>query len=89
MEEDADEPTLGDVIAAPSAGERDDTVSRINVRMPEGLKTRIEQAADREGLSVNAWVVRAAAARLDRLQGGRRGDQRAPYGAQRYRGWAR
>ena len=69
-------------------------ISRINVRMPESLKARIEQAAEREGLSVNAWLVRAAAARSERSEGFRRRDRRAPRGAQgytgqRYTGWAR
>ena len=41
-------------------------MSRINLRMPERLKARIEAAAAaREGLSVNAWLVRAAAAAAD------------------------
>jgi len=39
---------------------------RINVRLPEQLKAAIEEAAAREGRSVNAWLVRAAAASLDR-----------------------
>lgn len=64
-------------------------MSRINLRMPDHLKARIEQAADREGLSVNAWLVRAAGAALERAGPGRRREQRAPRGAQRYSGWAR
>lgn len=40
-------------------------VARVNFRPPEGLKTRIEEAAGREGISVNVWLVRAAAAALD------------------------
>ena len=39
--------------------------SRINLRMPDSLKARVESAALREGRSVNAWLVRAAAAALD------------------------
>ena len=35
---------------------------RINLRLPEQLKTGVEQAAARERLSVNAWLVRVAAA---------------------------
>ena len=66
----------------------DGVMSRINLRMPERLKARIEAAAAREGLSVNAWLVRAAAAAADRGSAGRR-EGRAPQGAQRYRGWAR
>ena len=77
---------LGDVITP--AGEGHDTMARINLRMPEHLKARIEQAADREGLSVNAWLVRAAAARLEGRPRARRSERRA-HGAQRYTGWAR
>lgn len=64
------------------------TISRINLRMPEQLKTRIEHAAEHEGLSVNAWLVRAAATRLER-EGARLRERRAPRGAQGYTGWAR
>ena len=65
----------------------DAAMSRINLRLPDQLKSRIEQAAEREGLSINAWLVRAAAAGLERR------DAQAPAhrsrGGQRYRGWAR
>jgi hypothetical protein len=64
-------------------------VSRINLRMPDQLKARIEQAAGSEGLSVNSWLVRAASAALERTDSGRRRERRAPQGAQRYTGWAR
>jgi hypothetical protein len=38
----------------------DDEVSaRITLRLPEGLKASVEAAAGREGVSVNAWIVRA------------------------------
>jgi hypothetical protein len=40
--------------------------SRINVRLPEALKAAIEEAAAKEGRSVNAWLVRAASASLQR-----------------------
>lgn len=42
----------------------DGPVARINVRLPEQLKAAVEEAATREGRSVNAWLVRAAAAGL-------------------------
>ena len=64
-------------------------ISRINLRMPEHLKARVERAAEGEDLSVNAWLVRAAAARLERSEGIGRRERRAPHGAQRYTGWAR
>ena len=81
---------LGDWVASRPAGDGDEgTISRINVRMPESLKAGIEHAAEREGLSINAWLVRAAAARLERSEGIRGRERRAPLGAQRYSGWAR
>ena len=46
--------------AAPHAGE-DEASARITLRLPEGLKAGIEAAASREGVSVNAWLVRALA----------------------------
>jgi uncharacterized protein (DUF1778 family) len=64
-------------------------VSRINLRLPEGLKSLVEQAAAREGLSVNAWLVRAAAAALERTDPARRRERRGPQGPQRHQGWAR
>ena len=64
-------------------------VSRINLRMPDRLKTEIERAAAGEGLSVNAWLVRAAAAALERAGADRQRMPRAPRGAERYTGWVR
>jgi hypothetical protein len=64
-------------------------MSRINLRLPDQLKTRIERAAEREGLSVNGWLVRAAAAGVERGEsGGRRGSS-TPRGGHGYTGWAR
>ena len=34
-------------------------MSRLTLRLPDGLKNRAEQAAAAEGLSVNNWLVRA------------------------------
>jgi hypothetical protein len=68
----------------------DGAMARINLRMPDHFKARIEQAAAGEGLSVNAWIVRAAAAALDRRDPDPRGGRRsARPGGQRYTGWAR
>jgi hypothetical protein len=77
-------------LAPPASPEGDEgTMSRINLRMPDHLKARIEHAAGSEGLSVNAWLVRAAAAALERTGPARRRERRASHGAQRYTGWAR
>ena len=64
-------------------------MARINLRMAEQLKTRAEAAAAREGLSVNAWLVRAAAAAAERASAERGRERRAPQGAQHYTGWGR
>lgn len=42
----------------------DSAMVRINLRLPEQLKARVEAAAAAEGRSVNAWLVRAATAAL-------------------------
>ena len=42
----------------------DGAMARINVRLSENLKTRIEEAAATQNRSVNAWFVRAASAAL-------------------------
>jgi hypothetical protein len=73
-----------------SADDTDDGgVSRINLRMPDSLKVRVERAANGEGLSVNAWLVRAAGSALDRADPGRRPGGRAASGAGRFTGWVR
>ena len=85
-----DEPAAPTVRLAQAAGEGDEgATSRINVRLPDQLKARIEQAASAEGLSVNTWIVRAAAAALDRTHQPRPKEPRDATGGQRYTGWAR
>ena len=39
--------------------------ARISLRLPESLKGAVEKAADREGVSTNAWLVRAIARAAD------------------------
>uniref|UniRef100_A0AAU3GNP7 Toxin-antitoxin system HicB family antitoxin n=1 Tax=Streptomyces sp. NBC_01401 TaxID=2903854 RepID=A0AAU3GNP7_9ACTN len=39
--------------------------ARINLRVPASLKTKVESAAARDGLSVNAWLVLTLTASLD------------------------
>ncbi len=74
----------------PDAPEGDEsTMSRINLRMPDHLKARVEQAASGEGLSVNAWLVRAVGAALERSRPDPRRERRSSRGTQRYTGWAR
>lgn len=61
--------------------------SRINLRLPESLKVRAEEAADKEGLSVNAWLVRAVAAALEPDES--RSRRTGTRGQQSYTGWVR
>jgi hypothetical protein len=74
-------------VAPPPATDDDTAVARINLRLPDQLKARIEEAAGRDGLSVNAWLVRAASAAE---QGGAAtAAPRAPRGGQSFTGWVR
>src|SRR3954464_8306829 len=47
--------------AAPPAVDGGD-LTRLTLRIPEALKTHVEQIAAAEGVSVNAWLVRAVTA---------------------------
>jgi hypothetical protein len=73
--------------AAAAPGEDEATV-RISLRLPETVKARVEQAAARAGVSINTWLIRAAAAAAD-------GDNERPAtvsaatGGQRFTGWVR
>jgi len=77
-------------LAPPPPGDADDAATaRINLRLPEQLKAGVEQAASRERLSVNAWLVRVAAAAVG-------GDDRTPRPGRRggrpgqsFTGWVR
>jgi len=63
--------------------------ARISFRLTEHLKGRIEGAAAQAGLSVNAWLVRAASAALESGERGYGAARRAPRAGQRYTGWVR
>ena len=74
---------------SPGAEADEGGMARINLRMPDQLKSRVETAAGTEGLSVNAWLVRAAAGALQRHEPSRPPQTRASLGSKRYTGWAR
>jgi hypothetical protein len=51
-----------DSVADPAGATAGEELSaRISLRLPESLKTAVEKAAAREGISTNAWLVRAIA----------------------------
>ncbi len=60
--------------ATPTPG--DDLSARITLRLPETLKVQVEVVASSEGVSANAWIVRALARSLEprrgKTQSGRR-----------------
>lgn len=75
--------------AAPAPADGDDGgTARVNLRLPAHLKARAEEAASREGLSVNAWLVRAVSAAVD---GGSRPrtPERTQAVGQSFTGWVR
>ncbi|GAA1096538.1 histidine kinase [Tsukamurella spumae] len=75
--------------AAPSGGvEFDDaSTSRTTLRLPDALKTQVDQSAAAEGVSVNTWLVRAVAAALAPRK--KRSAQRALRTGDDFAGWAR
>ena len=79
-----EEPAPSDPVAVD-----DSEMTRINMRLPDQLKSRIEQAAERDNISINAWLVRAAAAALDRGETRPAERGRVARGGNQYRGWAR
>jgi HicB family len=53
---------VGPQVAPPPAAATTDAgadLARITLRLPEPLKEQVERAASAEGISVNAWLVRA------------------------------
>ncbi|MGZ4185572.1 MAG: YlcI/YnfO family protein [Solirubrobacteraceae bacterium] len=86
---DSRESTGGQATSAAAAALGEGATARINLRLPDQLKSQVEQSADREGLSTNAWLVRAVAAAVDRGQPGPQREQRTARSGQRYRGWGR
>lgn len=75
-------------VAPPVVEVDDGAMARINVRLPEQLKARIEEAAAKEKISANVWLVRAAAAALDG-HAGPGPDIRPSVGKQHFTGWVR
>jgi len=77
--------------APPAEGE--DLSARITLRLPAGLKERVDRAAATEGVSTNAWVLRALAEALapDSPRGPRAWSRlpRPPGGRRRLTGYGR
>ncbi|MFJ5637167.1 hypothetical protein ACIQF5_31620 [Streptomyces goshikiensis] len=75
---------------APAAEGDDGATARVNLRLPAHLKARAEEAAGREGLSVNAWLVRAVSAAVEGGGGNRpRTAEKVQTVGQSITGWMR
>ena len=90
MPEHHEEPEPAPAAPIPPPDGEDAATARITLRLPEQLKARIEDAAGREGFSVNTWLVRAVSQGLEATGGTRPADSRRTrkYG-QQYSGWVR
>ncbi|ARF70839.1 hypothetical protein B7C62_00190 [Kitasatospora albolonga] len=83
-----EEPTAPvEPLKAPADGDEGGT-ARVNLRLPAHLKARAEEAANREGLSVNAWLVRAVSAAADGSTRPRTTERTRTIG-QSFTGWVR
>jgi hypothetical protein len=73
--------------AAPVAD--DASTSRTTLRLPDQLKVQVEQAAARDGVSVNTWLVRAIAAAVEPAPTRPTETRPADGDANRVTGWVR
>ncbi|MCX7523469.1 histidine kinase [Microbacterium sp. STN6] len=79
--------TDADEVAVAPVDLDDTSTSRTTLRLPDALKTRVDDAAAADGLSVNTWLVRAVAAALQPKQ--RRSAKRTLRTGDNFAGWAR
>src|SRR5687767_3160487 len=80
-------PTAVASMPPPSAEGDERGTTRTTLRLPDHLKARMEEAAAREGISVNTWLVRAVAAALEPKPAA--SSQRDSGGGERFTGWVR
>jgi hypothetical protein len=80
---------VGTPVEPASPATEDGATARINFRLPEQLKAAIEEAAGKEGRSVNAWLVLLASAALQ--EPGRQPglEPRGKPASRRFTGWVR
>ncbi len=83
-------PPVDEPAPASAADGDEGATSRITLRLPEQLKARVEDAAGREGFSVNTWLVRAVSRALESgAPGGSSDRRRGRWSGQQYSGWVR
>lgn len=84
----AGEPVAEPEPVRPSPDE--DNSARISLRLPEGLKGRVEETARAEGISTNAWILRALEGSISGGWSGPRPGTGRPgpaHGGHRITGW--
>lgn len=74
--------------APPPAPDPDEGTSRVSLRLPDTVKSRVEAAAASDGLSVNAWLIRAITQHLDGPEPSR-GFTASGRSGRRVTGWVR
>ncbi|MFI1507837.1 hypothetical protein [Streptomyces sp. NPDC020597] len=85
----AEPATPAEPLGAPASVDLDEGgTARVNLRLPAHLKGRAEEAAARDGLSVNAWLVRTVSAALDGGARSRSPEKTQTVG-QSFTGWVR
>jgi HicB-like protein involved in pilus formation len=70
---------VSDEPEAPVAAAEEGHTARISLRLPEALKTVVEAAAAREGVSVNTWIVRALSRSSTAAPAGQSGNRLTGY----------
>jgi hypothetical protein len=80
---------LGLIPPAVAAGDGDEGgTSRVTLRLPEPLKLRMEEAAAREALSLNSWLVRTLNGAMQPSAAAGPTPRRTATGGDRVTGWA-
>ena len=65
------EPGDEDTSASATAEPDDEQVARITLRLPQSVKARVDEMASAEGISTNAWLIRAVMDALSERSGSR------------------
>ena len=52
-------------LGEPGGSEDDESTARISLRLPASVKAKVDEKADQDGISTNAWLLRAVMVALD------------------------
>jgi hypothetical protein len=71
---------VGEEAGPPPAAAEEPSAARLTLRLPERLKSQLEAAAAREGVSLNTWLVRTLSGAVSSTQSHRSGRRLVGYG---------